>query len=153
MDADHDGLIARPRARWLLLLTLWGREAAATRRAIPLPELCSRAALVVIAEVTGQEGAPGDPFPIETWSDLAITRVVRGDLPAETPRVVTPGGALGGMRLTVSEAPDLRVDGRYLLLLTPRQDGGWRVEGGPDGALRLGDEAAAVASLGGCLAP
>lgn len=153
MDPDHDGLIAGSRTPWLLLLALWGREAAATRRAIPRPALCARAALVVVAEVTGQEGAPGDPFPIETWSDLAILRVLRGDLPEEAPRVVTPGGRIGDMRLTISEAPELRVDGRYLLLLSPRQAGGWQVEGGPDGAVRLGDEATAVASLGGCLAP
>jgi len=137
----------------LLPLALWGSGALAMRVQIPRSELCDRAALVLVAEVTGQEGAPGARFPVETWSDLAVIRVLRGSLPAEAPRVVTPGGRIGELRLSISEAPELRVDGRYLLLLSPRQDGGWQVEGGPDGAVRLGDEAAAVASLGGCLAP
>lgn len=137
----------------VLVVSLLAAEAQAARLAVPLPELCAASALVVVAEVTGREVHWGEQQLLETWSDLAIHQVLRGQAPTEPLRVVTLGGSLGGLRLEISEAPTLAVDARYLLLLSPRADGGWTLHGGPDGAIPLGDEVAARARLGSCLAP
>ena len=136
---------------WLALLggLLLG-QAEAARVGVPRPALCAASAWVVVAEITGHEYLVNDQGLVETWSDLAILRTVRGRAPAEPARVVTPGGVVAGMRLTISEAAELQLDGRYLLLLRPRPDGAWAPSGGPDGAIALGDEAAALRSLGGC---
>lgn len=135
-----------------LVGVLLAGEARAARVALPLPELCARSEAVVVAEITGYEYQLNAQGLVETWSDLAILRVVHGRAPAGPARVVTPGGVVDGMRLSVSEAASLKVDHRYLLLLTPRPDGGFALTGGPDGAIPLGDEAAAVARLEGCRA-
>lgn len=104
--------------------------ALAATRATTLAERCAAADAVVVAEVTGAEARPGQSLPIETGWDLAGVEVVRGEA---VTRVWTPGGALAGLRWTVSEAPELRVDHRYLLFL--RRDGlEWRVMG-VDGAV------------------
>ncbi len=138
-----------------LLAALLGEPAHAARLSVPLPELCAESALVVLAEVTGSEAEPTEQGLVLTSYDLAVLRVIRGELPAEPPRVVVPGGSVGGARLLVSEAATLQVDGRYLLLLSPRAQGGYKVRGGPDGAIPVaaGEEEAALARLGGCRAP
>lgn len=136
---------------WLWML--WSGQASAARVPVPLPTLCAESALVVVAEVTGQEGRWSEQGLIETWSDLAIIKVLRGVTPVDPLSVVRAGGAVGGLRLEMSESAPLRSDARYLLLLSPRADGAWTVHGGAAGAILLGDESAARARLGSCLAP
>ena len=138
-----------------LLAALLGGPAEAARLAVPLPELCAGSALVVLAEVTGSEPEPTEQGLLLTSYDLAVIRVIRGELPAEPPRVIVPGGSDGEVRLLVSEAAKLQVDGRYLLLLSRRAQGGYLVRGGPDGAIPVaaGEEEAALARLGSCRAP
>ncbi|MCB9745010.1 MAG: hypothetical protein H6741_08385 [Alphaproteobacteria bacterium] len=147
--------------RRLLLLLTASPAVMAFRVNIPRPALCERAELVVVAEVTGAETrwAAGPEGGIETLSDLAVIEVVKGRPPQDL-RVLSPGGALGGLRYSVEDAAALRVDHRYLLLLDP-VDGGFRVVGGVDGAipLRWGDSGPgedrveAIATLGSCRAP
>ena len=157
-----------PRTRLLALALLAPLPAAALRQPMPRPEMCARAAAVVVGEVTGTESFWQADGTIATRADVAVTRVLRGRVP-DALSIAYPGGSVGGLTLTVSEAPRLRADARYLFLLAPGDGGrgesppqrppaGWRLVGGPDGAIRLGwsaggvgeTEAAAVASLGAC---
>lgn len=143
----------------LLAALLAPTPAAAVRVERPRPALCARASLVVIAEVTGIEGRWGTHDGIESVVDVAVVRVVRGALRDDGLSIVTPGGTVGGLTQTISEAPRFSSDARYLLLLTATDDG-WALVGGADGAIPLRwketgageSEASAVASLGGCRA-
>ncbi len=137
-----------------LALLLTASPAGAMRLAVPLPELCARASVIVVAEVTTTEGRwrVGEPAGIETTVDIAITRVVRGQPPTAVSFVV-PGGSIGSLSQWISEAPRFLPDARYLLLLAS-DAGHWALVGGADGALLIpwgeGEEAAALAALGAC---
>lgn len=121
----------------------WAGESFAARRAGAGETLWSKSELVVVGEITGRECAfaADGSGRIETWWDVAVVEAVR-EPPRErigdSLRLVTPGGELAGLGLDISDAPELAVDQRYLLMLTRRADGdGWRLVGGPEGALAL----------------
>lgn len=143
-----------------LLGLVFPASALAFQVPMPRPELCSHASLVVVGEVTGAQGqwSAGPAGGIETLADVAVERTLSGRAPASL-TVTTPGGHVGDLWLTVEDAASFRTDQRYLLLLTER-DGAWRVVGGSAGIIPLKrtangageDEAAAIASLGACLA-
>jgi len=116
----------------------WLPLAFATSRPVSDAERCAHADAVVVAEVTGVEGRWADSGAIESWVDLAVTTRVRGDAP-DTVTVRVLGGTAGGVRFTVSEAPSLAVDRRYLLFLVRRPDA-WEVLG-RDGVVPLGHDA------------
>jgi hypothetical protein len=135
----------------------WTAFAWASTRPVTRPEACARADVVVIGEVTGTEGAFRQDGAIETRVDVSVERVRKGDAPADlVVRVL--GGAAGGLRMHVAEAPELVPDQRYLLLLVRGADG-WEVLGREgvvairraDGQGRGEAEADAIASLGACL--
>lgn len=140
--------------RILVALLLSTGPAWAVRVYVPLPTLCAQAPVVAIGEVTAIEGRwrAGEPGGIESVVDVAITRVVRGSAP-DAVTVVLPGGTVGRVTETISEAPRARVDARYLMLLAPGADG-YTLVGGADGLVPVpwteGAEAAAIARLGGC---
>jgi hypothetical protein len=140
-----------------LAFALLSNPAEASRAPVSRAALCARASAVVVAEVTGSEGQwSADPTGgIETWWDLAVTRTIRGEALADL-RLRTPGGSVGGLTQTISEAPRLRTDARFLLLLSPSADG-WQIVGGADGVVALPWDSPsavedAVASLGACRA-
>lgn len=149
----------------LVALLLAGPAAAVQETPPPRSELCARADLVLLAETTSVESAWTDhPVrAIETTWDLHVERILRGAAPAEGVRLVTGGGTVGGLSLTLSEEPELRRDHRYLLLLQRRDDGRYVALGGPAGVLPLahpGREAGpgeteqeALESLEGCRVP
>ena len=93
---------------------------------------CENADVVLVAEVTGSTGEPGDANTPRTRWDLAVERVLKGRAPDSA---LTPGGVFGGLRLTISEAAPLRVDHRYLLFLHVDPTGAWVM--GVDGAVPL----------------
>lgn len=147
-----------PVARLVLVLLALSGLARAMQVKIERPALCERAQLVVIGEVTGFDArfVANAEGAIERVFDVSVERVLRGVAPPEPLRVLVPGGSLGeNLHYIVEDAPDLHVDHRYLLLLATDSDG-WRVLGLQQGALPLdhdrGADAAAIASLGGCLA-
>lgn len=129
----------------------------ALQRPMSLGALCARSALVVVGEVTGLESmfSADGSGRIETWADVAVVQTLRGDPPREGLRVLVPGGAAAGLRLTVEDAPTLRVDAPTLLLLTPLERGaGWAVLGGEAGARPVQRGARlSLADLEGCHAP
>lgn len=131
----------------MLPYALWA-AALATQVPIPRAELCARSPLVVLAEVTGVEGRFTQDGAIETLVDLAVLRTLRGAAPAGLV-VVVPGGRAGGLSLSVSEAPRLSPDARYLLLLAPRADGHWAPVGGAQGVSPV-PWGVDLASVGGC---
>lgn len=96
------------------------------------------------AEVTTQHGVWVDGH-IETWVDVAVYTTFVGS-PLSDVHLAIPGGVVGGLRWTMSEAPSLKTDHRYLLLLRQREDGRWTPVGGPLGVVPLahGQSAAAV---------
>ena len=145
-------------ARLVLVLLALSGLARAMQVKIERPALCGRAQLVVIGEVTGFDArfVADSEGAIERVFDVSVERVLRGVAPTGPLRVIVPGGALGeDLHYIVEDAPDLLVDHRYLLLLAPDSED-WRVVGLQQGALPLdhdrGSDAAAIASLGGCLA-
>lgn len=165
-DLPHE-LAASPRVRgsrigWtrpglavaILALGALPSPALASRVPMSLPALCGRASLVVVGEITGGEARwTADDRGIETRWDVHVSRVVRGE-PREDLVVRASGGTVGGITQTISEAPRLRSDGRYLLLLGPGADA-WELVGGADGAVPLPwddpqAEARALANLGAC---
>ena len=125
--------------------------AQALRVAEPLPSLCRRAPVVAIGEVTGLETSWKED-QLVTLADFSVQRLLKGPA-GDSLSILLPGGQLGELRQSISEAPRLEVDHRYLLLLQPGE-GGYTVVGGPDGVLPLGwekeSEKAAIAGLGGC---
>jgi len=136
--------------------------ARALQLRVERPEICAQAALVALAEVTGQEArwTTAATGGIETRFDLAVARSLKGRAPDDLV-VVTPGGTMGELTQTVEDAAELQADRRYMLMLVPRPaDDGYRVLGGEQGSIALrGDEPGpgeseqeALASLGGCLA-
>lgn len=139
-----------------LSLLLLPASAWAAKVEVPRAELCELSTLVVIGEVTGHDTtwAQGSEGMILTVSDVAVQRTLRGD-PVQDLRVTTRGGSLQGLTQQVEDAAVLHTDRRYLLMLTPRKGGGWRVVGGDDGAVLLpwDDEVQPILdTLGGCLA-
>jgi hypothetical protein len=137
-------------------MLLWSGVALATTQAITRTEACRRADAVVVGEITGVEGAWRTDGAIETRVDVAVERATKGDAPGDLV-VHVLGGAMGGLRMRVSEAPALVQDQRYVLLLV-HGDGGWEVLGREgaiairraDGQGRGEAEADALASLGTC---
>lgn len=139
----------------LLALIAWFvDDAGATRAPVSRGALCAEADAVVVAEVTTTEGRwrVGQLGGIETLVSVAVTEQLRGRAPASLSFVV-PGGVVGGLRQTISEAPDLRTDARYLLFLA-REGSGWRLVGGADGVepipWAVGELERASARAGGC---
>jgi hypothetical protein len=106
---------------------------------------------VAIGEVTGLETSWKED-QLVTLADFSVQRLLKGPA-GDSLSILLPGGQLGELRQSISEAPRLEVDHRYLLLLQPGE-GGYTVVGGPDGVLPLGwekeSEKAAIAGLGGC---
>lgn len=149
-----------PRSFLVLLVWLSSANAAnAFSMPVPRPQLCAWSDLVVVADVAGAEArwAQGPRGDLETVSDLAVLRTVRGQAPRDL-FVRTPGGRLSGLVQQVEDAAVLAPGARYLLMLRKAPDGdGWIVVGGEAGAVRLGQggerEDAAVASVGACRAP
>lgn len=152
----------RASVAWFLCAFLPTQAAFGFAVPVPRPQLCAWSDLAVVADVTGSDtrwaqGARGD---LETVSDLAVVRVVRGAAPRDL-FVRAPGGRLGSLVQRVEDAATLEVGGRYLLMLRRAEDGdGWRVVGGEVGAIAIAvaqgrgePEVSAVASLGACRAP
>ena len=146
----------------LALFLLLPHPARALQLRVERPEICAQAALVVLAEVTGQEArwtaAPAGG--IETRSDLAVARILKGRPPDDLV-VAAAGGTIGELTQTVEDVAALQLDRRYLLMLVPvAADDAYRVLGGEQGSIALGGddpgpgetEQAALASLGDCLA-
>ena len=142
----------------LVLLLLSSPPTSALRLAMPRAELCRHSVLVATGEVTGLETrwSGTRPGEIETHADVAVDRVLMGQVPEDDLVVVVPGGTLGDLVQWVEDAALLREDRRYLLLLHP-VPGGWAPVGGQEGAILLlgpqGDgeaEDQALASLAGC---
>jgi len=138
----------------LALALCWATPSHAVDRPLSPGALCQRSALVIVGEVTDQEAefAEDGSGRIETWVDVAVLRTLRGQPPADSLRLVLPGGALAGLRLTVEHAPTLSTDASYLFLLSPRAAGqGWRVVGGEAGALPVLDvQGASLTAFEGC---
>jgi hypothetical protein len=113
--------------------------AFAFRLDVPLDQVCAASSLVVVGEVTTASSAwaPGQRAAIETWVDVAVERVAKGRLVSDSVLVRVPGGRIGDVALWVEDAPELEVDQRYLLLLTPTGDGSFVVTGGDVGSLPL----------------
>jgi hypothetical protein len=102
--------------------------------------LCALADRIVVAEVTSTETvwAAGADGLLRTRDWVAVSEVLLGtDDGTETLEVLRWGGRLQGLVLTVEDQAVLRVDHRYVLLLTALPDGGWRVTGGEAGARPL----------------
>jgi len=127
--------------------------AGAVRVFIPTAERCALSTLVVDAEVTSQEGVWNDDL-IETLVDIHVHQALKGTAP-DSLTFVVPGGEVAGLHLDISEAPKLKTDHRYVLLLHKRTDGAWTPVGGPDGVFLLTERSPAAAqalaqSLGAC---
>lgn len=167
LSHDHivNGAAARPtfkgedtmrRISYMLALC-WAMPSHALDRPLSPGELCQRSSLVIVGEVTDQEAefAEDGSGRIETWVDVAVLRTLRGQAPADSLRLVLPGGALAGLRLTVEDTPALQTDASYLFLLSPRAAGqSWRVVGGEAGALPTTDvQGASLMAFEGCHAP
>lgn len=116
---------------------------------VPFSETCRLAPVILTAEITGTEVRWTERGTLETWVDLAVEATFKGSLPADA-QVVVPGGVRAGLRLDIEDAPRLEQDHRYLLLLRPRDAGGWAPFGGEAGVIPLGWQADAGAQLGGC---
>lgn len=116
---------------------------------VPFVETCHLAPVIVVAEVTSTEVRWNERGTLETWVDLAIASTFKGTLPADA-RIVLPGGVRGGFRYEVEDTPTLQADHRYLLLLRPRDAGGWAPFGGEAGVIALGWQDDAATRLGGC---
>lgn len=140
-----------------VLALCWASSVYALQRPISNGALCARSERVVVGEVTGLESmfSADGSGRIETWADIAVLRTLRGDEGETSLRVVLPGGTAGGLRLTVEHTPKLQTDQTYLLLLSPRSEGGgWRINGGEAGALPVQSvDAVSLAQLGGCHGP
>lgn len=130
----------RGRVGAALVLALAATPAAAVQARMDRPALCAAATAVAIGEVTGTEAAWRQDGLLETRADVVVSQVVRGRAPEQLV-VAVPGGVAAGLALTVSEAPTLRADRRYLLYLAPRGDGAWAIVGGPQGAVAIPWEA------------
>ena len=134
---------------WLVASTgraaLWGFD----------PQLmCEVADAVVVAEVTSQEVTwdEGPVAGLTTTSWLWVDRVLRGDGIGRSLTLRTRGGQRGAHVQWVEHEARLRMDGRYLLVLTDT-DAGWRVIAGEHGAIPVADDRAletALDALGGC---
>jgi len=114
--------------------TLWLAVGAAMTLPATPAELCALAEVVVVAEVTSQETSwvPGTAGHLATRSWLHVDEVVRGEIAAPL-SVVTAGGHLDGLTMTVEDEARLQLDRRYMLLLTRGPDA-WRVVSGRQGA-------------------
>jgi hypothetical protein len=144
----------------VLMASITPRSASAVSIEVSRESLCDHATLVVVAEATGgaSQWASGPLGGIETWTDFSVGRVLVGTSP-DPLSVVSPGGVIGQQRYSVEDAAVFVPDQRYLLLLA-WHNGGWRPVGGEHGAIpvrrnaqgRGEDEAAAIASLGVCIA-
>jgi hypothetical protein len=142
--------------RWIVFLgTLaCAAQARAMRVEVAPEELCRVSSHVVVGEVTTRTTEWTQDGTLETVVDVAVASVLRGPPRADVV-VVTPGGAVGELRQIVSEAAELALDTRYLLLLHERADGRFVVTGGEAGAFAIpageGDDWAR-SLLGACLA-
>ncbi|MCB9679274.1 MAG: hypothetical protein H6737_29490 [Alphaproteobacteria bacterium] len=131
-----------------LSFVLFSPPAPALQLDIAPVELCRRAPLVAIVEVTDVEvrWAEGPRGDLETRYAVHVAEVLRGEAP-DSVELVARGGTLpSGLRQWVEDEPQLEVDRRYLALLKPTADG-YRVMGGPLGLF----EPDARAALAGCL--
>jgi len=99
--------------------------------------LCALADAVVVAEVTSTETewAPGPRGDLRTRSWGAVSAVLMGT-PPSTVEILSLGGTLQGLVQHVEHEPTLRVDHRYVLLLS-RDGDAWRVTGGEAGLVPL----------------
>ena len=115
----------------------WLAAAHAVEPDRTLTEKMDAADLVVVAEVTSQEPRwmSGNRGGIETVVWLAVGETLRGT-PRDTVEVVLPHGRIGAHATGSSAAPELQLDGRYLLLLSLDAKDQWRVFS-PTTAIRL----------------
>jgi hypothetical protein len=120
----------------IVALASGGRTAEAFRLAVPLSELCGLSTLVVVGEVTtlSSQWSSQAQGSLETMADVSVVQVLRGG-PRSDVVITSPGGEMGDLVQTVEEAARLRVDVRYLLLLTARPHGSFVVTGGEAGAV------------------
>lgn len=134
---------------------VWIALAAASSMAPARPQVCARADVVVVGEVTGVEGRWSNDG-IESLVDIAVDRATKGAAPGSL-SVRVLGGSVGKLQMHVSEAPVLVPDQRYLLLLVRKGDS-FEVLG-REGAIAIrrpdgngvGElESDALASLGAC---
>ena len=142
--------------RWIVLLSTLAcaGQARAMRVDVAPAELCRVSSHVVVGEVTTRTTQWTQDGSLETVVDVAVASVLRGPPRADVV-VITPGGAVGDLRQIVSDAAQLAVDTRYVLLLHERADGRFVVTGGEAGAFAIpaGEgEAWAQSLLGACLA-
>lgn len=141
------------------LTLLVGSPAIAMQDRLTRFELCVRADLVVIGEVTSAETVwTEDGIERHAW--VAVGRTISGR-PRDTVEVRLPGGTIGELRHWVEDVPELEEDLRYLLFLYEDWAGGLQVLGGDAGAVRIQPPAggegepyiSALASVGRCGRP
>ena len=106
------------------------------------PQLCSKADVVVIGEVTSSETVweQGDNGGLLTRVWFARKLPVLGDTGDAAIELVLPGGIKGDLEHYVEDSPtQLQRDRRYLLILVESPRGGFQLLGGEAGAVPLND--------------
>lgn len=120
----------------LAVVLLASVAAGAAEPRLDRVQLCTRADLVIIGEVTSDETlwTPGGGIERHAW--VAVARTIRG--PAQdTVQVTLPGGVLGASTHWVEDVPELHEASRYLLFLYRDAAGGLQVLGGEQGAVLI----------------
>jgi len=105
-------------------------------------ELCAKADVVVVAEVTSFETVweEGDGGGLLTRVWFARKLAVRGDSGDHTIELLVPGGIKAGLEHYVEDSPPRpQLDRRYLLFLVVSPRGGFQVLGGEAGVVALND--------------
>lgn len=91
------------------------------------PDLADQATAVAVVEVRGSGPSPGTGEPATVYQ-VAVERVLKGQLPGSDLAVRVPGGVRAdGIGLKIWGAPRFAAGERALLFLTPRTDGSWEV--------------------------
>ena len=125
---------------YTLLLLLSAASAVEPDRSFE--EKLEAAQAAYIAEITSMEArwSEGERGGIETVVWAAVEETLKGEF-VDSLEVVLPHGRIGEHATGSSAAPDLELDGRYLLLLYRDKTGTWRIFS-PTSAVRLRSETA-----------